>query len=87
MCISYTTISLPYLSVKGATDMTSSQDDFFRSDQSLNARQPSVRKKRKDAGHIHWQNRDYSALEGISAQGVVRFNQFERFFGDGTFSE
>jgi hypothetical protein len=72
-----TTILIPYLSMKGATDMASSGDDSFKSDQ----HHSSERKKRKDAGRVRWQGRDYYALEWIGVQGAIRFDQLQRLLG------
>src|SRR6266568_6566722 len=64
-------------SVKGATDMASSGDDSFKSDQ----HHSSERKKRKDAGRVRWQGRDYYAIEWIGVQGVIRFDQLQQLLG------
>jgi hypothetical protein len=52
--------------------MTSSGD---ASDQQPIARHTFERKKRKDAGKVRWQSRDYYALQWISEQGIIRFDQ------------
>jgi hypothetical protein len=50
---------------KGATTMTSSQGD---PDQQPQAQYRSVRKKRQDAGQMHWQERDYDILACVDGQ-------------------
>ncbi len=57
--------------------MASSGDDSFKSDQ----HHSSERKKRKDAGRVRWQGRDYYAIEWIGVQGVIRFDQLQQLLG------
>jgi hypothetical protein len=51
--------------------MTLPQNDSFEPDQQPKEQHKPKRKKRKDAGQVRWQQRDYYVLRWIGAQGAI----------------
>ncbi len=49
--------------------------------QPTSAREKRERRRRKDAGHPRWEDRDYYVLKWIGTQGVIRFDQLRQLLG------
>src|SRR6266566_2043255 len=78
----YTTLSLPFpkreVLVK---DMALPPDRPLQEGQPTSAHEKRERRRRKDAGHPRWEDRDYYVLKWIGTQGVIRFDQLRQLLG------
>src|SRR6266568_787821 len=52
-----------------------------QSNQKLPELHTKTRKRRKDAGHPRWQERDYDVVPWIGEQGLIRFDQLQQLLG------